>query len=579
MLVTTLLVSALSNSYADTINCNTQNSCDLQTIKCIADEPCNIFCLGLHSCSHSTINCKEGYECNILCNTTESCLSTTINCPSDQKCSINCRADSSCKYSVINCPVNNTCDIICANYCDESYNCYDKAQHSCSHSQIICPIHGHCNILCGYYGCTKNLIDGGLYAPLNLDCLGDAACRSSEIICPQNADCFINCEYGMNACSASILCPMDHNCYVNCDGQWGCYNLEIDAKESTALALTGCTRASNCQDINIYCPPHSSDKKNCFIEGTNDLFGSDPSITNGVTMTFYAQNGWNDIDFSGYSGTIYGGNVALLYCTESYSESCVISSSSWSCVDMNSICMHPPTNLPTPHPTMHPTQKTSTPTRTPSLTPTKFPTYIPTNSPSNLPTSVTQKTSTPTRTSSLTPTNQPTNVSSVISMDLQSTHNSPTSTVDEEINTDYMLFLTIALVVCVGVIVVLVGFVIYTIYRNVNKNVKNYSHVTAISEHDIEMTSELKTWIENEVGLPEYYDVLNKHGFDRLFLAKLITSEQLNEMGIDKIAHKLHILQKVEQLKNNENTNVNATQQNKKAVANDTDDVEKAMLN
>ena len=60
---------------------------------------------------------------------------------------------------------------------------------------------------------------------------------------------------------------------------------------------------------------------------------------------------------------------------------------------------------------------------------------------------------------------------------------------------------------------------------------------------------EFKDWIEKQLKLPEYYDVLVENGIDKLSVVQLLTKDELQEMGITKIGHKIQILKEIQSLK------------------------------
>ena len=85
----------------------------------------------------------------------------------------------------------------------------------------------------------------------------------------------------------------------------------------------------------IYCPPKVGDTKKCHITGGNAPRNFD----------MYNINGFNDVDFSEYTGSIYGGGIgAYMFCEEGYESSCQISPSNWTCDPTQSptICNDPP---------------------------------------------------------------------------------------------------------------------------------------------------------------------------------------------------------------------------------------------
>eukprot|EP01084_Bolivina_argentea_P154885 269974_1 len=83
--------------------------------------------------------------------------------------------------------------------------------------------------------------------------------------------------------------------------------------------------------------PSADDNGNAraFIHGSNPLNGrSQP-------LQFYAQNGWKDIDSSGYSGT-FAYFDGTMHCTNDYRTTCAFNHADWSCQSTNSLCNHLP---------------------------------------------------------------------------------------------------------------------------------------------------------------------------------------------------------------------------------------------
>eukprot|EP01083_Nonionella_stella_P027018 74299_1 len=53
---------------------------------------------------------------------------------------------------------------------------------------------------------------------------------------------------------------------------------------------------------------------------------------------------------------------------------------------------------------------------------------------------------------------------------------------------------------------------------------------------------ELKSWLEMEVGFPQYYDTFMENGIEDLSIASMLTMETIKSIGIDKIGHQMKIL-------------------------------------
>ena len=59
----------------------------------------------------------------------------------------------------------------------------------------------------------------------------------------------------------------------------------------------------------------------------------------------------------------------------------------------------------------------------------------------------------------------------------------------------------------------------------------------------------LKKWMESEVKLPQYFELLIENGFEDMESIKDITMDHLRDMGIDKIGHRLKFMKSVAALK------------------------------
>merc|ERR1712176_236268 len=60
---------------------------------------------------------------------------------------------------------------------------------------------------------------------------------------------------------------------------------------------------------------------------------------------------------------------------------------------------------------------------------------------------------------------------------------------------------------------------------------------------------ELKDWLEHDLELSEYYQLFIDEGIDDLQTLKLLNYEQLKEIGVKKLGHRLKILQKAKETK------------------------------
>eukprot|EP01084_Bolivina_argentea_P090051 162323_1 len=59
----------------------------------------------------------------------------------------------------------------------------------------------------------------------------------------------------------------------------------------------------------------------------------------------------------------------------------------------------------------------------------------------------------------------------------------------------------------------------------------------------------VRNWLCNKCLLPQYFETFIEHGIEDLSVVKLLTIEELNDLGIDKMGHKLKILHEIDELK------------------------------
>ena len=60
---------------------------------------------------------------------------------------------------------------------------------------------------------------------------------------------------------------------------------------------------------------------------------------------------------------------------------------------------------------------------------------------------------------------------------------------------------------------------------------------------------DLQTWLEHDVKLPQYVELLMDNGFEDMESMKYITMDHLREMGIEKMGHRLKLMKSVAKLK------------------------------
>ena len=86
-----------------------------------------------------------------------------------------------------------------------------------------------------------------------------------------------------------------------------------------------------------------------------------------------------------------------------------------------------------------------------------------------------------------------------------------------------------------------------TVKRGLREMQRNQANERNSKEEANEWT--LRKWMESEVKLPQYFEMLMENGFEDMESLKDITMEHLREMGIDKIGHRLRLMKSVAALK------------------------------
>eukprot|EP01084_Bolivina_argentea_P158822 276655_1 len=304
------------------------------------------------------------------------CHNTFINCLPNENCYIPCTETQSCFRSVINCPIHGDCTIQCPNHQSCAYIVIDAALSF-----------GHLNLTCGDTDtgstnhCQGMKIYGSTYTlpkrsnDIQITCNGHSdSCIQSHIHCAKHSPCTVSCNGDTSCKYTTITGSADGDLTIHCNGESSCYMSQFQGDMASTLTITGCTEYDSCSLLSLYCPPHTNNIKNCFIQG-NDNFGKGYSITtipqivteqskgyrdesydkskhnhlrtssltlpaamyNATGVVIFARNGWKDIDieYSGTFGELHGG---VMVCGEDYSVSCVISSDDWACEERNAYC-------------------------------------------------------------------------------------------------------------------------------------------------------------------------------------------------------------------------------------------------
>lgn len=149
---------------------------------------------------------------------------------------------------------------------------------------------------------------------------------NGAVECDESEDCIVNCN-GKNSCrSARIQCPIDYQCNVTCSATNSCRGATINATFTSLFTLIDCEGNRACQGLRVLFP--SYDQSNGNPRGIIKVVPPDYTVS-GYTnrldnITFYAENGWLDIDTSLYSGDFqldYQGQ-GHMFCHKGFVEKC-----------------------------------------------------------------------------------------------------------------------------------------------------------------------------------------------------------------------------------------------------------------
>eukprot|EP01083_Nonionella_stella_P001373 3946_1 len=253
-------------------------------------------------CYTQTVSCNDtSTSCAINCSGLGSCAGATLNCNDNTQCVIHCSGDNSCRGaphdSTINCAPNSQCNV----HCD--------GLHSCEELNIHCPSTSNCT-----------LYANGQYAFINA---------------------WVGCQSGANGCLLTM----------NCNDINSCHDARVDARNASQVTIKCANNKNACKDINVECPQAQNGDKVCAMRGDEG--------TMHTAMRIYAVNSWDDIDLSQYvAKTITSGTLdSMMFCDDKLDKSCVVSTSSWNCGDVSSVCYRNSSDIhpyPTPIPTAAP---------------------------------------------------------------------------------------------------------------------------------------------------------------------------------------------------------------------------------
>eukprot|EP01084_Bolivina_argentea_P074338 134866_1 len=387
----------------------------------------------------------------------------------------------------------------------------------------------------------------------------------------RNCDEFsIQClNYGDCGGAVKVYCPENNQrdtCQIHCDSNSQCDDINLF------------TTNGYCSDARFYC--HDPSNMCSFTGGSTVCVFGASQVPYGSTM--YSCNMIQDTQ-----------NNNQWICQNAATSNCVNTCTKRPTTDPTHDPTSDPTNDPTIIPTLEPTFSRH-PTSNPTINPTYEPTTIPTFNPSIQPTNPTEiPTSIPTFNPSIQPTNEPTYIPTVFPVQeggIKSTFEETSSVEEvqsknESLGTlimDNLLVIVIIIISLLLINCILVIIVYKRKHRKVRNNVDNINtglgvemqkvqSVEVMSETDMQTDingvdigkqnvvvndtysnkNTLKYWL-NDIGLDEYFDIFVKEGFgddiSQMETLETLTNDQLQSMGIQKIAHRNLILSRIEKL-------------------------------
>ena len=72
-------------------------------------------------------------------------------------------------------------------------------------------------------------------------------------------------------------------------------------------------------------------------------------------------------------------------------------------------------------------------------------------------------------------------------------------------------------------------------------------------EIDRHSSNEVSVWLRDTVRLSEYIDLFMENGMENMDVILLLTENELDIMNIEKLGHRMKILNEIEKLKENKN--------------------------
>eukprot|EP01084_Bolivina_argentea_P016122 30199_1 len=271
------------------IGCGFRTACDSGTLHCPTDAICTVHCDGIEACQDAVIywpkDRNAAANSNLICSGTNACTNTTpqpINPPSSQDYTLVCNSESQCENWVINCPINGGCFITCnaISACRDMEINWVKTQNhwiDCQPFTEVC------------FGVHLSWYDQN--TPLNLDCKATNACSYAVIDCPTDANCDIDCQFNSACTGIEINGPINYALNIQCNQQNACQYGNIHAENTASFYMDGCNIGSRgCTSMNIWVSWNNGG----IFNGMNNAFSG---VDN--DMHLYAQNGFNDIIFTG----------------------------------------------------------------------------------------------------------------------------------------------------------------------------------------------------------------------------------------------------------------------------------------
>jgi len=160
-------------------------------------------------------------------------------------------------------------------------------------------------------------------------CSSNSSCRHMNIHCGDTERCHVVCN-GSESCAESVVFGGLHTSVeISCDGELSCSSARFAAADASELSVH-CVGRHGCKNLNMSCPPHETTEASqeeeeqfypvCVLQGGSDDVHEE--------LTFYAVNGFEDLDVSRYEALLVNlgteDNMNRMHCGDEYEYECVI---------------------------------------------------------------------------------------------------------------------------------------------------------------------------------------------------------------------------------------------------------------